>query len=106
MPRTAKKKEADVAPEKSLEQMILEKTKGKYEVVAMASMWALVLRKQEEYRHLAQPELLDVALRDLLSGQVSEDEVMAHAAEVAATLAAAAAEPFASNKNGRDKDKK
>lgn len=83
--------------------MILDKTQGKYSVVALASTWALVLRRQEEYRHLSQPEILDLALRDLLSGQVSEAEVMAHAAEAAASLASSAA---AISKDGKDKEKK
>ena len=86
---TTKKKEGNGASEKSLEQLILEKSHGKYSVVDLASMWALVLRRREEHRHLGQPEVLDLALRDILSGDVSEEEVQSHAAEAAASLAAA-----------------
>ena len=101
---TTKKKEgAEGAVDKSIEQLILEKSVGKYSVVDLASMWALVLRRQEEYRHLGQPEILDVALRDLLSGAVSEDEVKAHEAEAVASLAAA---DHALSGLGDKKDKK
>lgn len=100
MPRTTKKKEAGAVADKSLEQLILDKTRGKYEIVSLASIWALVLRRQEECRHLSQPEVLDMALQDLLSGQVTEEEVLAHAKEAAASLAAAPAA------NGKDKEKK
>ena len=101
---TTKKQEgAAGSADKSIEQLILEKSHGKYSVVDLASMWALVLRRKEEYRHLGQPEILDVALRDLLSGAVSEEEVKAHEAEAAASLAAA---DHALNGLGDKKDKK
>ncbi len=104
MAKTQKKKEAvEGAAEKSLEQLILEKSQGKYSVVDMASKWALVLRRQEEYRHLGQPEVLDLALRDILSGAVTEDDVKAHAAEAAASLAAA---DQALNGLSKEKEKK
>jgi hypothetical protein len=67
-------------------------------------MWALVLRRQEEYRHLGQPEVLDLALRDILSGAVSEEEVKSHAAEAAASLAAA--DHALNGGLSREKDKK
>lgn len=103
MPRNVKKKEVNGAADKSLEQLILEKSQGKYAVVSLASMWALVLRRQEEYRHLAQPEILDMALRDLLSGQVTEEEILSHADEIAASLAP---EASANGKDAKDKEKK
>lgn len=104
MAKTTKKKEAiDGAVDKSLEQLILEKSQGKYSVVDMASTWALVLRRQEEFRHLGQPEILDLALRDILSGAVTEEDVKDHAAEAAASLAAA---DHALNGLSKEKEKK
>ena len=78
------KKQEKVEVEKSLEQLILEKGDGKYEIVSVASAWASELHHMEEYRHLTQNELLELALKDVLSGKVEEKEVRAKAAHRAA----------------------
>jgi hypothetical protein len=50
--------------------MILDFGKGKYSAIPMAALWAKELKKREENRHLTPAELLDLALREVLSGKV------------------------------------
>ncbi|MBI3549854.1 MAG: hypothetical protein HY078_12520 [Elusimicrobia bacterium] len=84
--------EKEAVPEKVLEQLILDRSHGKYALVPMASVWALELRRQEEHRHLTQIEILDMALRDLLTGKVSAEQVEKAAAAAAVIAARAAAD--------------
>ena len=88
MAREAKKKAHEETKEKSLEELILNKGDGKYGLIPLASQYALVLRRRDEHRHLTQPEILDIALRQLLEGQVTEEQVRDAAAELAAQLPA------------------
>lgn len=88
MARDAKKKSPEEMKDRSIEQLILDQGDGKYGLVPIASQWALVLRRRDEFRHLTQPELLDLALRQVLTGEVGEDVVKAQAAELAAQMAA------------------
>ncbi len=82
---SAKKAEKEKAPEtpamKNLEQMVLDKRSGKYEVVARIAFWAKELRKLEEHRHLTQNDLLERAMEDVLGGRVSEGELIKRIAE-------------------------
>ncbi|MBI5203214.1 MAG: hypothetical protein HY925_16605 [Elusimicrobia bacterium] len=85
MAREAKnKKNPEDFKGKSIEQLILDQGEGKYGLVPLASTWALVLRRRDENRHLTQPELLDLALRQILTGEIDEDAVKASAEELAA----------------------
>lgn len=97
MPRESKKNEP-AAPERPLEQMILDQPTGKYALVSLATSWALDLRRREEYRHLTQVEILDLAIKDLLSGRVTPEQVHSAAEVRAAALGAA--------QNGTAKEKK
>ncbi|MDE2490859.1 MAG: hypothetical protein KGM24_08425 [Elusimicrobia bacterium] len=56
--------------DKTTEEMILDFGKGKYSAIPMAAIWAKELKKREENRHLTPAELLDLALREVLSGKV------------------------------------
>ena len=94
--KSAKKKtreqvHAEEAADRSLEQMVLDKKSGKYEVVPLIAVWAKDLRKQEEHRHLTQNEILELAMSEVLSGKVSEKDLAKRAivqrAEAAADLA-------------------
>lgn len=58
-----------------LEQLILDKEKGKYQAVDLISEWAKELRKLEEHRHLTQAEIIDLAMSDVLSGRIGEKEI-------------------------------
>ncbi len=67
------KKEAavkEVPAIKTTEELILNFGKGKYSAIPMAALWAKELKKREENRHLTPAELLDLALREVLGGQV------------------------------------
>jgi hypothetical protein len=67
------KKEAKDAVEvvkKTTEELILNFGKGKYSAIPMAALWAKELKRREENRHLTPAELLDLALREVLAGQV------------------------------------
>lgn len=57
-------------PPKSVEEMILNFQGGKYTAIPLAAQWAKVLRRKEENRHLTSNEILDLALREVLSGEV------------------------------------
>ncbi|MBI4348862.1 MAG: hypothetical protein HY553_18640 [Elusimicrobia bacterium] len=89
MAREAKKKNPEDYKGKSIEQLILDQGDGKYGLVPLASTWALVLRRRDENRHLTQPELLDLALRQILTGEVDEDTVKSSADELAAQAVSA-----------------
>ncbi len=63
------------AKAKSLEGLILDYRGEKYAVVPVASAWAKVLRRKEENRHATANELLEMALRDVLSGEITWKDV-------------------------------
>ena len=66
------KKEAvakEVPVVKTTEELMLNFGKGKYSAIPLAALWAKELKKREENRHLTPAELLDAALRDVLSGK-------------------------------------
>jgi hypothetical protein len=72
------KKEAktEEAPDvKSVDEMILNYPNGKYSAIPLAALWAKILRKREENRHLTPAELLDLALKDVLSGSIDWKDV-------------------------------
>lgn len=78
MERSSKKHaeaKAAAGEEKTVEQLILDRKHGKYGVVALISFWAKELRKQEENRHLTQAELLERAIREILSETVSLKDI-------------------------------
>jgi len=67
------KKEAAVkedAAVKTTEELMLNFGKGKYSAIPLAALWAKELKKHEVNRHLTPAEILDLALRDVLSGKV------------------------------------
>jgi len=66
---------AEAAVEKTLEELVLSKLTGKYQVVDSISNWAKHLRQQEEHRHLTQTEVVELAMREVLSGKVSDKEI-------------------------------
>ncbi len=80
-----KKSGAAKAPQepKPIEEMILNYQGEKYLAIPLAALWAKVLRRKEENRHLTQNEVLELALREILSGAVDWKEVQKSAAEAA-----------------------
>lgn len=69
------KAEQEAAEIKNVEELILNYPNGKYSAIPLAALWAKVLRKREENRHLTPAELLDVALKDILGGSVDWKDV-------------------------------
>ena len=67
------KTEAEAA--KSVDEMILNYPNGKYSAIPLAALWAKVLRKREINRHLTPAEILELALKDVLGGEVGWKEV-------------------------------
>src|SRR5579859_5441532 len=84
---TKKEKEAAKAPQapKSVEELILNYPEGKYSAIPLAAQWAKVLRRREEHRHLTSNEILDLALRDVLSGEIDWKDVKKAAANGASS---------------------
>ena len=62
-------------PVKSVDEMILNYPNGKYSAIPLAALWAKVLRKREENRHLTPAQLLDLSLKHVLSGEVGWKDV-------------------------------
>lgn len=67
---------------KAVEELILDYQGGKYSAIALAALWAKVLRRKEENRHLTASDILDLALRDVLTGSVDWKEAKKAAAEL------------------------
>ncbi len=60
---------------KSVNEMILNYPNGKYTAIPLAALWAKVLRKREENRHLTPAELLDLSLKEVLGGEIGWKEL-------------------------------
>lgn len=76
---TGKKKSVGQEEDKqgrSLWELILNRLDGKFSIVAQAASWAKVLRTKEEYRQLTANELLDAALKQVLSGEVTAGQIL------------------------------
>jgi hypothetical protein len=84
------------APAATLQELVLDYKGARYKVVPVAAAWARVLRRQEENRHLTPNEILQRALRDVLSGAVDWDKL-----KTGGELAAAAAPTEESPKEGK-----
>jgi hypothetical protein len=72
---TKKEKPQPEAIEKSVDEMILNYPNGKYSAIPLAALWAKVLRKKEENRHLTPAQLLDLSLKHVLGGEVDWKDV-------------------------------
>lgn len=66
---SSKEKEV-VEIKKTTEELILDFGAGKYSAIPMAAIWAKELKRREENRHLTPAEILDLALRDVLTGKI------------------------------------
>jgi hypothetical protein len=81
MTKKKEQKEEAAAEKKSVEEMILNFPNGKYSAIPLAAMWAKVLRRREEHRHLTQNEILELALKDILEGTIDWKDVKKAMAE-------------------------
>lgn len=79
MPKKDAAKDAPI--QKTTEELMLDFGAGKYSAIPMAAHWARELKKREENRHLTPAELLDLALREVLSGKVDWKDLKKAAAK-------------------------
>ncbi|MDD3923309.1 MAG: hypothetical protein PHH62_06920 [Endomicrobiaceae bacterium] len=61
--------------EKPLDQLFFDSKLGKYEIVKLAIEWIKVRKSDEDYRKLSQPQLLDKAVRDVLTGEATYEKI-------------------------------
>ena len=61
--------------EKPIEEFFFASGKGKYEVTKLAIDWIKVKKDEDDYRKLSQAELLDRAVRDVLSGEATYEKI-------------------------------
>lgn len=61
--------------EKNVEELFFESGKGKYEVSKLAIDWIKVKKNDEGYKNLSQTQMLDKALRDVLTGEASYEKI-------------------------------
>lgn len=61
--------------EKPTEELFFDSGKGKYEVTKLAIEWIKVKKDDDGYRRLSQPELLDKAVRDVVSGEATYEKI-------------------------------
>lgn len=73
--KTKEKSEAPEVKEAPLEQLVLDQTDGKYGYVPLAAIWARELKRQQEFSALSTAQLLDAALKDVLTGKVTWETV-------------------------------
>ena len=59
----------------SIEKLICDYDGSKYEVTMLAMKWARHIKKLEEYKSQPMADIIEVAIRDVLSGKVSAEEV-------------------------------
>ncbi|MDD3053987.1 MAG: hypothetical protein PHG84_06295 [Endomicrobiaceae bacterium] len=61
--------------EKPLDQLFFDSKLGKYEIVKLAIEWIKVRKSDEDYRKLSQQQLLDKAVRDVLTGEATYEKI-------------------------------
>jgi hypothetical protein len=60
------------AVERALDEVFFESKMGKYEIVKLAIEWIKVKKDEEGYKNLSQTQLLDKAVRDVLTKNTKE----------------------------------
>ncbi|PIS47051.1 MAG: hypothetical protein COT17_05290 [Elusimicrobia bacterium CG08_land_8_20_14_0_20_51_18] len=71
MTKAAKEKEENI----NLDNVIADYGPSKYNDVVLAMLWATHLKFTEEYRLKPVAEIIDVALKDVVSKKVTEEEI-------------------------------
>jgi len=62
--------------EKDFENKLVDFDGDKYSIVVLASMWAKVLKRKQEYKNEPDATVIKIALDDILSGAVTKDMVL------------------------------
>ncbi|MEW6040116.1 MAG: hypothetical protein AB1633_01175 [Elusimicrobiota bacterium] len=58
-----------------IEKILLDSKVEKYKIVSVATRWIEEISKKEEYKYLTFNQLLEVALKDIITGKVSIEEI-------------------------------
>jgi hypothetical protein len=59
----------------SIEEILLDVKSGKYKLIPVATRWIAEISKKEEYKYFTFNQLLEAALKDILTGKVSIEEI-------------------------------
>lgn len=59
----------------NLDKLISDNELSKYKVTVMASQWVRHLRKQEAYKNLPMSEVLEIALKDIITGRITNEKI-------------------------------
>jgi hypothetical protein len=65
---------------KPIEELVLDYPIGKYSGIPLISLWAKEIKGKEENRHLTPNDVLELAMREVLSGKVGWDDLKSSAA--------------------------
>jgi len=60
---------------------LINQHRSSYNVVVLSSIWAKHLKRNEEFRHKPNAEVIKFAMQEVCLGKVSEKEIMAVAHE-------------------------
>ncbi|MDR1124424.1 MAG: hypothetical protein LBL61_07655 [Elusimicrobiota bacterium] len=70
-----------MSQEKDFENRLLDFNGDKYSMVVLASMWAKVMKKKQEYKNEPDAEVIKLALNDILSGAVTKEMIIKGSAD-------------------------
>ena len=70
--------------EKDFENKLTDFEGDKYSMVVLASMWAKVLKRKQDFRNEPDATVIKLALNDILSGAVTKEMVLKGSAETLA----------------------
>ena len=70
--------------EKDFENKLTDFEGDKYSMVVLASMWAKVLKRKQDFRSEPDATVIKLALNDILSGAVTKEMVLKGSAETLA----------------------
>ena len=73
-----------MSQEKDFENKLTDFEGDKYSMVVLASMWAKVLKKKQDFKNEPDATVIKLALNDILSGAVTKEMVLKGSAETLA----------------------
>ena len=91
--------------EATLQELILNTSFDKYKVVPLVKRWVKELKTKEEFREFSHSQLLDRALKEILSGTIKLEDIEKLPAVAAAAIKKAAGEK-SDKEDKQDKEKK
>ena len=75
MSKKEEKAQEQTPEEAPLQQLMLNTKIEKYKLIPIAMRWVRELEKREENKGLTQAQILDLALKDILTGTISMEEI-------------------------------